>query len=151
MNTALVAIEPVVTAVFGAVGEGLAATLPFLQDLGVWVGENTEVIGVVAAVFGGTIVAAIAAWTASIWAFTFVLLANPVRWINLGIVALVAAIVALVMSWDQVVAFVTEIRDGFISWIEGGLEGFATWWNEIWAAHRKIRVRCPDELDRESD
>lgn len=133
MNTAMVAIEPLASAVFAAVGDGLAAVMPYLQDLGAWVSENTGVIGVIAAVIGGTLVAAMVAWTASIWASTIALLANPVTWIVLAIVALIAAVVALVMNWDQVVEWISEIWSGFIDWIVGVIDGFVAFWQDVWS------------------
>ena len=42
----------------------------------------------------------------STWAFTIALLANPITWIVLGIAALVAALVGLVVYWDEVTAAV---------------------------------------------
>ena len=133
MNTAMVAIEPLATAVFAAVGEGLAAAMPFLQDLGAWVGENTETIGLIAGVIGGGLVAAFAAWTAGIVANTVAMLAWPGTWIILGIMALIGALVLLIANWDQVVAFVSDIWSGFVDWITGVLEGFAAWWDGIWS------------------
>jgi hypothetical protein len=105
-----------------------------LQGLVGWLSENQGVIVAVAALIGVTLVAAFIAWAASIWATTIALLANPITWIILAIIALIAAIVLLVMNWDQVVAFLTEIWSGFISWITGVIEGFVAWWNSIWAA-----------------
>ena len=134
MNTAMVAIEPLASAVFAALGDGLAWAMPGLQALGAWVSENTEAIGVIAAVIGTTLVAAFIAWTASIWASTVALLANPVTWIVLAIVALIAGLVLLVANWDNVVAFVTDIWSGFIAWITSVVDGFVGWWNGVWAA-----------------
>lgn len=132
MNTAMVAIEPLATSVFTAISDGLETAMPFLQDLGAWVGENVGIIGVIAGVIGVTLVAAFVAWTASIWASTIALLANPITWIVLAIVALIAAVVALVMNWDHVVAFISDIWAGFIDWISGVIEGFAEWWSGVW-------------------
>jgi hypothetical protein len=44
----------------------------------------------------------------AIWAFSAALFANPITWIVLGIVALIAAIVALVVYWDEVTDAVTR-------------------------------------------
>lgn len=132
MNTAMVAIEPLATAVFTAIGDGLSAAMPFLQDLGAWVGENTGAIGVIAGAIGVTLVGAFIAWTASVWASTIALLANPITWIVLAIVALIAAVVALVMNWDTVVAWITEVWAGFIAWITSVIEGFVVWWGGVW-------------------
>lgn len=133
MNTALVALEPLATAVFTAIGDGLAAAMPFLQELGAWVSDNIWVIAAIAAVIGVTLVAAFVAWTVSIWAMNAALLASPITWIIIAIVALIAAIVFLAMNWDAVVAWVTEVWSGFISWITEVGEGFAAWWTELWA------------------
>lgn len=105
-----------------------------LQGLVGWLGANQGVIIAVAAIIGVTLVAAFIAWAASIWATTIALLANPITWIILAIIALIAAVVLLVMNWDQVVAFITDIWSGFISWITGVIEGFVGWWNGIWTA-----------------
>lgn len=138
MNDAMVAIEPLASAVFAAIGDGLKAAMPFLKDLGAWVSENTSSVGIIAGVVGVTLVAAFLSWAASAWAVTAAMLANPITWIVLGIVALIAAIVALVMNWDHVVAFVTEIWSGFMSWMSEVMDGFVTWWGELWAGISKF-------------
>lgn len=134
MNTAMTAIEPFATAVFTALGDGLKAAMPTLQALGTWVSENTGVLGVIAGVIGVTLVAAMIAWAASIWATTAALLANPITWIIVAIVALVAAVVALAMNWDTVVKWITEVWSGFIGWVTSVIEGFVGWWNGVWTA-----------------
>lgn len=105
-----------------------------LQNLVGWLSENQGVVIAVASIIGVTLVAAFFAWAASIWATTVALLANPIVWIILAIIALIAAIVLLVMNWDQVVAWLTTVWAGFISWITGVIEGFVSWWNGVWAA-----------------
>lgn len=72
-------------------------------------------------------VAATAAWTVA-------LLANPMTWIVLGIVALVAAIVWLIQNWDVAVAWISEVWGGFMDWIVSVIDGFVAWWNGIWEA-----------------
>ena len=49
-----------------------------------------------------TVIAQTIAWTAA-------LLANPITWIVLGIGALIAAIVLLIMNWDHVVKFLNDV------------------------------------------
>jgi len=138
MNNAMLAIEPLASAVFTAIGDGLAGAMPFLQDLGKWVGENTGVIAAFAGILGTTVVAAFFAWAASIWASTVALLANPITWIILAIVALIAAVVLLVANWDAVVKFLTDVWGNFISWITGVIDGFVAWWNATWSAVGKF-------------
>ncbi|MEJ1195081.1 phage tail tape measure protein [Pseudarthrobacter sp. CCNWLW207] len=77
-------------------------------------------------------VIALGALAAVIAIVNFVMATNPVVWITVGIVALIAAIVALVMNWDTVVAFLTQAWGGFVGWFQGIMGGFANWWNEIW-------------------
>lgn len=132
MNTALVAIEPLASTVFAAVGDGLAAAMPFLQELGAWVGENTWALEAIAYVVGTLLVAAVIAWTASMIAANAAMLASPVTWIILGIVALVAAVVWLVMNWDQAVAWLSDVWAGFVGWITGVIDGFVEWWGTVW-------------------
>lgn len=43
------------------------------------------------------------------WAFNIALLANPMTWVVIGIIALIAAIVLLVKNWDTVKAKVLEV------------------------------------------
>lgn len=132
MNTAMVALEPLATAVFTAIGDGLEGVMPWLQQFGDWLSENQWVLAAVAVVIGAVLVAAFVAWTASIWAANIALLANPITWIILAIVALIAAVVALVLNWDAVVAWITDVWSGFISWITEVIDGFVQWWNGIW-------------------
>ena len=69
---------------------------------------------------------------ASTWAFTAALLANPITWIVIGIALLIAGIIALMMNWDAVVAWITDVWGGFIGWITDGLNAFVDWWNGLW-------------------
>ncbi|MEE2568608.1 phage tail tape measure protein [Pseudarthrobacter sp. J64] len=81
----------------------------------------------------GPAVIALGALAAVIAIVNFVMALNPVTWIIVGIVALIAAVVALVMNWEQVAAFLTGIWQGFVSWITGVTDGFVGWWNGLWA------------------
>ncbi len=55
----------------------------------------------------------------AIWAFTAALLANPLTWIVLGIVALAAAIVGLIVYWDKIT---NAISEGW-NWLKGLFTG----------------------------
>jgi len=116
-NNAQLALEPLATTVFTALGDALSAAMPYLQDFGSWLAENQWVLGVVAGVIGTTLVGAFFAWAASIWAANAALLANPITWIVLAVIALIAAIVALAMNWDSVVAWVSDVWGGFVDWL----------------------------------
>ncbi|WP_018752677.1 phage tail tape measure protein [Paenibacillus sanguinis] len=57
---------------------------------------------------------------ASVWSFNAALLANPVTWIVIGIVALVAAIILLWRNWDTVVAWLQKTWNSFVNGIVAG-------------------------------
>ena len=68
-------------------------------------------------VMSGGLIAA----TSAAWAFTAALLANPITWIILAIVALGAAIVGLIVYWEEIVAWVTESDSVFAKLIRVAL------------------------------
>lgn len=50
-----------------------------------------------------TVITAMTPMIASVWSFTAALLANPITWIVVGIVALIAIIILLVKNWDVII------------------------------------------------
>ena len=87
-------------------------------------------------VWFGLVKGAMTLWQAVIWLTNAALWANPVTWIVLGIIALVAVIVAAVYCWDEwtsalmnTVAFqwVSEQLAALLAWFEamGGWSGMA--------------------------
>jgi len=150
-GTALETLKRTVETTFMALAE---QALPVLTQVLDFVSKNSWVLGVLATIIGTTLVAAFVAWAISAWAVVAPLLANPVTWIVLGILALIAALIWLVANWDSVVKWVTEnwgpmvawvgeifgglgnwlkeIWDGFVSWFMGVLGGFANWVVQIW-------------------
>jgi phage-related minor tail protein len=81
----------------------------------------------------GPAVIALGALAAVIAVVNFVMALNPVTWIIVGIVALIAAIALLVANWDTVVQFLTQVWGGFVNWIIEIVNGFVGWWNGLWA------------------
>jgi phage-related minor tail protein len=81
----------------------------------------------------GPAVIALGALAAVIAVVNFVMALNPITWIIVGIVALIAAIVLLVMNWEAVVAFLSQVWGGFVGWFTGVMDGFFGWWNGVWA------------------
>ena len=69
-----------------------------------------------------TAVRAMPGLIASVWSFTAALLANPITWIVVGIVALIAALVLLWQNWDSVVSFLQGVWNGFVSGISAGFD-----------------------------
>ncbi|PHS34897.1 MAG: phage tail tape measure protein [Alkaliphilus sp.] len=58
---------------------------------------------------------------ASVWSFTAALLANPITWVVIGIIALIAALVLLWQNWDSVVSFLSGAWNGAV---QGAVNGF---------------------------
>jgi len=116
-----------VTLVMPAV-EGIVAGL---QGLVGWFSDNQELIPIFAVAIG-VLALAFVGLTVATWAMNTALLANPITWIVLAVIALIAAIVLLIMNWDTVVKFLGDTWAGFVGWITGVMEGFAGWWGGVW-------------------
>lgn len=67
-----------------------------------------------------TAVKALPGLIATVWSFTSALLANPITWIVVGIIALIAAIILLWKNWDSVVSFLSKVWNGFVNGIKAG-------------------------------
>lgn len=156
-NNAAAALEPLGSAVFTWLGDTVSGLLPVMEGLAGWFSQNTWAFGVLAGVVGGVLVVAFIAWAASVWAATAALFANPVTWIVVGIVALIAALVLLIANWDSVAAFLAGVWSNvvnfavgiwnnlasffsgwisnIVSWFNGGISGLRSWlagtWNNI--------------------
>lgn len=57
---------------------------------------------------------------ASVWSFTTALLANPITWIVVGIIALIAALILLWKNWDSVVVWIQGAWSGFMENVGAG-------------------------------
>ena len=69
-----------------------------------------------------TAVTAMPGLIASVWSFTAALLANPITWIILAIVALIAVLVLLWQNWDSVTAFLQSVWNAACSAISAGID-----------------------------
>lgn len=123
-NNAMAALEPLASSVFTGVGDALKAAMPYLESFAGWLSENQWVLGVVAGLIGVTLVAAFIAWTASIWASTIALLANPITWIVIAVVALAAALIWLLLNWDAVAEWLTTTWNSALTWASETLGNF---------------------------
>lgn len=132
-NKAAAALEPLGSAVFNALGDALDMVMPGLTAIGDWMTANPEAVQTIAVILG-VLAAAFLVATIAVWAMNAALYANPITWIIVAIVALIAIIVLLVIYWDEVVAFLSDIWAGFVGWITDLIDGFAGWWNDTWAA-----------------
>ena len=84
----------------------------------------------------GLLTIAFIAITVATWAMNTALLANPITWIVLAIVAavaiLIAIIVLLVTNWDTIVKFLSEVWGNIVDWLISTLEAIGSFWNNIW-------------------
>jgi len=82
----------------------------------------------------GTFAAALVPAIAGAWAFTAALLANPITWIVLAIVALIVIIILLVKNWDKVKAVVIRVWNAVVEWIRGAVAKIKTFFAGIYQA-----------------
>lgn len=113
------------------IGQVGTALLPILDALLSWLNDNPAILNLVAGAIG-VLALGFIGLSVAVWAANIALLANPITWIVVGIVALIAAVVALVANWDSVVSFITDAWAGFIGWFTGIMDGFLSWWGGIW-------------------
>ncbi|MDR2930898.1 MAG: phage tail tape measure protein [Propionibacteriaceae bacterium] len=118
-NNAALALQPLASGVFDALGGALQAVMPQIQAFGSWLADNQWLLGVVAGLVGITLVGAFLTWAGSIGTTTLFLLGSPITWIVAAILVLIAVIVALVKNWDAVVAWFQGAWGACVSWVTG--------------------------------
>jgi TP901 family phage tail tape measure protein len=64
---------------------------------------------------------------ASVWSFTVALLANPITWIVVGIAALIAAIVLLIVYWDAVKNAIVSAWQTAVDWTASAVGAVVGW------------------------
>jgi TP901 family phage tail tape measure protein len=109
-NRVFVALEPIATKVFGAIGDAMDRVGPKVEQLTNWMMEHKDVMKIVAAVLGGVMVIALAMYTAGMIAAAAATIAAgaPFIAIGLAIAAVVAAIVYLWNNWDKVWGWIMD-------------------------------------------
>lgn len=78
------------------------------------------------------------AWAVAQWAANSAMLANPVTWIVLAIVALIAAIVILIWKWDEIMAILAKGRAALGRWFRGVGEAIMAWFRTLPAWFAKV-------------
>jgi TP901 family phage tail tape measure protein len=103
-NRVFVALEPIATQVFNAIGDAMDRIGPKVEQLTNWMTEHKTVMMVVAGVLGGVMLIALAAYTAGMIAAAAATIAAGAPFIAIGaaIAALVAAAIYLWVNWDQI-------------------------------------------------
>lgn len=83
---------------------------------------------------------------ASVWSFTAALFANPITWIIIGIVALVAAIILLWRNWDSVVSWIQGAWSNFVTNIKAGFNQIRTFFSGLPQWFRESGAKIIDTL-----
>lgn len=78
-----------------------------------------------------TAVTAMPGLIASVWSFTAALLANPITWVIIGIVALIAALVLLWQNWDAVSNAVSTVFTAAVSMAKGAISSLVGVFGEV--------------------
>jgi len=68
-------------------------------------------------------------WQGALWLVNAALLANPIVWVVLGVVALGAALVAAVVYWDEIVAAITNTEA--FRWVSDQLAALSAWFDSM--------------------
>ncbi|QXJ40747.1 tape measure protein [Curtobacterium phage Parvaparticeps] len=130
-----VSIDAITRKFQGFLMDAVQPLLPILSDLLTWFSENPAAMNAVAVV-AGILALAFIGLTVATWAMNTALLANPITWIVLAIVAavalLVAAVVLIVQNWGPIVEWITGVFGAVWTWLGDVIQGFVDWWNGVW-------------------
>ncbi|MFJ3705024.1 MULTISPECIES: phage tail tape measure protein [unclassified Streptomyces] len=118
------------------------ALLPALLLVSGFFAENKGLMEVLVPVVLG-LALAFGVFAITVWAVNAALLANPITWIILGIIALIAIVVVLIMYWDEIAKAagigwdLVKMAVGMaMDWISGKISKAMDWisekWNQAW-------------------
>ena len=130
-NNALTALEPLGSAVFSTLGDSLKDAMPLIQGFGEWVGENEWVIGAFA-IGIGVVATALGIAAAAQWAMNSAMLASPLTWVILGVVALVAAIAVLIANWSTVTDWLGATFGPALDATGQAFQDLGAWFGDTW-------------------
>jgi phage-related minor tail protein len=109
-NRIMVAVEPLATQVFGAIGDAMDTLGPKIEQLTNWFKENEDKAKLLAGVLGGVLVIAIGAYTVAMAQAAIATIAAT--WPILAVIAAVAAVVAAIYlvwtNWDKIWNWIKE-------------------------------------------
>lgn len=126
-----------------SIASATVATGKFIYKLAIqsaiMIGSALTSVGAYALAVGTVLWGAIVSATVAVWSFTVALLANPITWIVIGVVALIAAIVYLITHWDEVKKvfikvwhwIVTGLKDMW-AWVKSVGKKIGDWFSKIW-------------------
>lgn len=113
-------------------------TMAGLRSIAMFLYHTVMVIGFVAGLvlmvaWMGLVKGAMLLWQGAIGLVNTALLANPVTWIVIGIVALVAAVAAAIIYWDEWTSAL--LNSEAFQWVSGQLTALSAWFDSMggWA------------------
>ena len=77
----------------------------------------------------GIVCGAMLLWQGAIWLVNTALLANPITWVVVGVVALIAAVVAAVYYWDEWTSAL--LNSEAFKWVSDQLSALSDWFNSM--------------------
>lgn len=133
-----------------ALVEQLAKALPAIEAVFGWMQKNGDVVQIVAVALG-VLAVALGIAAAAQWAMNSALLANPITWIIVAIVALVAALVYVATKtqffqtiWRSVWGFMKTVG----GWFAGPFAGFfVNTWNKIVSSFQRARGQLSSAIN----
>ncbi|QOU03817.1 phage tail tape measure protein [Pseudomonas fluorescens] len=113
----------------------LRTTAVFLLQKAFMLGYITVIYGLTAVL--GLVRGVMLLWQGAIWLVNAALLANPVVWIVVGVMALVAAVIAAVVYWDEWTAAL--MNSEAFKWVSDQLTALSDWFASMggWAGMAK--------------
>ena len=116
-----------------------ALTWSGYRSIAMFLYHTVMVIGFVAGLvlmvaWMGLVKGAMLLWQGAIWLVNTALLANPVAWIVIGIVGLVAAVAAAIIYWDEWTSAL--LNSEAFQWVSGQLTALSEWFDSMggWSA-----------------
>ena len=118
----------------GAVVVWNALTWSGYRSIAMFLYHTVMVVGFVAGLvlmvaWIGLVKGAMLLWQGAIWLVNTALLANPVTWIVVGIVALVAAVAAAIIYWDEWTSAL--LNSEAFQWVSGQLTALSEWFDSM--------------------
>ncbi|WP_448125683.1 phage tail tape measure protein [Pseudomonas veronii] len=111
-----------------------ALTWSGYRSIAMFLYHTVMVIGFVAGLvlmvaWMGLVKGAMLLWQGAIWLVNTALLANPVTWIVIGIVALVAAVAAAIIYWDEWTSAL--LNSEAFQWVSSQLNALSAWFDSM--------------------
>ncbi|MEZ0024716.1 TP901 family phage tail tape measure protein [Kitasatospora sp. MAP12-15] len=113
-----------------------------------WLEKHRQVVILLGAAIGGVLVVGLAAATASALAFAGAVLANPVTWLVVGVMALAAGLVYLVTHWREVYSWVETKTPGVVKAFREGWAVAMAAFRVVWDVSVKAVKEAAEWLDK---